>query len=158
VRHARFFDFSLAIHGEQAHTKLAGALDVALLLDRVAIADTVGACACCQHLLNLDDRSRVETGAKTSEQIKHARIGIGLHGIEHPCIRQRLGESRIIVAHDIEVEHKARPILAAVAEKFQDTIGHRGIPSNGAELRAETNKLRVNGDARSAPALWRRGR
>ena len=38
-----------------------------------------------------------------------------------------------IVAHGIEVEPQARPILAAVAEKLQNTTGHRGIPSNGAE-------------------------
>ena len=60
--------------------------------------------------------------------------------------------------HDIEVEHQARPFFAAVAEEFQNTVGHRGIPSKGADLRAGTNKLWVNGDAAWAPALWRRDR
>ena len=157
-RAGHLFDFGFAIDREQAHAKFKGALDVALLLDRIAIADAIRARARRQHLFDLDDRGGVETGTKTRQQFEDPWIGIGLHGVEHAGIGQRLGEGRIIVAHDIEVEHQARPILAAVAEEFQNTIGHRGIPSKGADLRAGTNKLWVNGDAAWAPALWRRDR
>jgi len=44
-----------------------------------------------------------------------------------------IGDSRINVAHAIEVEHLARPFFVTVAEGLQNTIGHRGILSNGAE-------------------------
>ncbi len=157
-RAGHLFDFGLAIHREQAHAKFKGALDVAFLLDRIAIADAVRARARRQHLLDLDDRSGVETGAKTRQQFEDSWIGVGLHGVEHAGVGQRLGEGRIIVANGIEVEDQTRPILAAVAEKFQNTIGHRGIPSKGADFRAGTNKLWVNGDAAWVPALWRRDR
>jgi hypothetical protein len=41
----------------------------------------------------------------------------------------------VIVAHDLEVDDEARLVVqagfAAVAQKFVDTIGHRGIPFEG---------------------------
>src|SRR5205807_8163182 len=116
-----------------------------------AIADAVRGRARRQRPFDLDDRGGVEAGPKARQQFEHPWIGIGLHGVEYASVGQRLGEGRIIVAHDIEVEDQARPLLAPVAEEFQNTIGHRGIPSKGADLRAETNKLWVNGDAAWAP-------
>jgi hypothetical protein len=47
--------------------------------------------------------------------------------------RGSIGDSRINVADDIEVEHQARPFFVTVAEELQNTIDHRGIPSNGVE-------------------------
>ena len=71
-------------------------------------------------------------------------IGIGLHGVEDARVGQRLGEGHVIVAHDVEVEDKARAILeaflASIAQEFLDTIGHRGIPSKrGSPRRSETS-------------------
>ncbi len=126
-------DLGFAIDGKEPHAEREGAGDVALLLDRIAIADAIRARAGGEHLLDLDDRSRVEAGAEPGQEIEDLRVGIGLDGIEDARVGQRLGEGIVIVAHDIEVEDEARPVfsavLASVAQEFMDTIGHRGIPS-----------------------------
>ena len=66
-------DFGLAIDREQAHAERVGARDVALLLDRVAVADAVGRRAGGHRLLDLGDRSGVEARAETSEQVEDFR-------------------------------------------------------------------------------------
>jgi hypothetical protein len=42
----------------------------------------------------------------------------------------------IVLAHDVEIDDEARASVAsrltAVTQEFEDTIGHRGIPSKGA--------------------------
>ena len=128
-------DFRLAIDGEEPHAELEGAENVALLLDRVAEGDAVGRRAGGERLLDLDHRGAVEAGAEAGEQRQHFRRRIGLDGIEHARVRQRLGEGGVIVAHDIEIDDEAGAVIlarfAAVAQEFEDTIGHRGIPSKG---------------------------
>src|ERR1700757_1326950 len=50
------FDLGVAIDGIKAHAKIESALDVALFLDRVAIADLVGACSRGENEFDLGDR------------------------------------------------------------------------------------------------------
>src|SRR5262245_57615192 len=52
-------NLGFAIDGKKAHAKLKGALDVALLLDRIAITDAVRARARRQRLFDFDDRGGV---------------------------------------------------------------------------------------------------
>ena len=66
------------------------------------------------------------------QQIEDRRIGIGLDGIEHACVRQRLGEGEIVLAHDVEIDDEARSALAVGAQEIHDAIGHSGIPRRAA--------------------------
>jgi len=85
-------DLGLAIDREQADAEFIGAGDVALLLDGVAIGDAVGRGAGGQHQLDLGDRGGIEAGAQPGQERQHLRRRIGLHGVEHPRVGQRLGE------------------------------------------------------------------
>ncbi len=122
-------DLGLAIDREQADAERVGARDVPLLLDGVAERDAVGRGAGGEHLLDLDHGCRVEAGPEPGQEVEHLRIRVRLHGIEHARVGQRLGESGVVVAHDVEVDHEARAVFAASAEEVEDTIGHGGIPS-----------------------------
>src|SRR5262249_48967593 len=57
------FDLGLAVDSIEPDAKGVGPGDIALLLNGVAIADTVGRGARCQDHLDLGDRSGVEAGA-----------------------------------------------------------------------------------------------
>ena len=88
-----------------------GARDVALLLDRVAVGDAVGRRAGGQRHLDLGDGGGVEARAQRGEQRQHLRRRVRLHRVEHPGVRQRLGEGQVVVAHDVEVDDQARPVV-----------------------------------------------
>ena len=75
------------------------------------IGDAVGRGAGGEHHLDLGDRGGVEAGAEPGEQRQHLRRRVRLHGVEHPRVRQRLGEGPVVVAHDVEVDDEAGPVL-----------------------------------------------
>ena len=67
------------------------------------------------------------------EQRQHFRRRVGLHGIEHAAVGQRLGKGLVVVAHDFEVDDEAglgvEALAAAVAQEFLDTFGHSTLPN-----------------------------
>ena len=101
-------DLGLAVDRVEADAEREGARDVALLLDRVAVGDAVGRGAGREHHLDLGDRGGVEAGAELGQQRQHLRRRVGLHGVEHAGVGQRLGEGIVVVAHDVEVDDEAR--------------------------------------------------
>ena len=121
-------DLGLAIDREEAHAECIGTGDVTLLLDRVAVGQPVGRGAGGEHLLDLDDRGGVEAGAHAGQQVEHLRGRVRLHGVEHARVGQGLGEGSVVVPHHVQVEDHARAVFATIAEEFDDTVGHGGIP------------------------------
>jgi hypothetical protein len=128
------FHFRLAVHREETHTERKGARDVALLLDGVAIGDAVHRAAGRQHHLDLSDRGCVEAGAKRSQQQQQFRCRVRLHGVEHPAVGESFGKGAIIVAHDVEIDDEARPVIqpafVAAAQEVADALGHWRAPSS----------------------------
>ena len=100
-------DLGLAVDCEQRHAQPEGAGDLALLLDRVAVGDALGGAAGSEHHLGLAHRGDVEAGAELGQELEDLRRRVGLDGVVHLGVRQRLGEGTVVVAHDIEVEHEA---------------------------------------------------
>jgi len=128
-----------------------------LLLDRVAVGDAVRRRAGGQRHLDLRDRSRVEARAEAGEQREHFRGRVRLHGVEHAGIRQRLGESAVVVAHDVEVDDQdgafVDPALAALTQKFTDALGHwRTLPAQGTALAVRFRGLEAIGQVRDGDA------
>ena len=121
-------DFGLAVDGVEPHPEREGARDVALFLDRVAEADAVGRRAGGERLLDLGRARAIEAGAEIGEQVEDLRRRVGLDGVEHPRIRQRLGEMRVVFAHDVEVDDEARAVFGIAEHELLDAIGHSGIP------------------------------
>ena len=117
-------DLGLAVHGEQRDAELEGYRDLALLLDGVAIGDALRRGARRQHVVGLADRGDVEAAAEPGQELEDLRRRIGLDGVEHLAVRQRLGEVQVILAHDIEVENEAGSVFGAMLEKFADACGH----------------------------------
>jgi len=119
----------LAVDREQPHAERKGAGDIALLLDRVAEGDAIGRRACGERHLDLGNRGGVEAGAEAGEQRQHFRRRIRLDGIEHARVRQRVGEGKVVLAHDVEIDDEARSVVAAIAQKFADALGHGALPN-----------------------------
>ena len=118
-------DLGLAVDREEADAERVGARDVALLLDGVAVGDAVGRGAGREHHLDLGDRGGVEAGAELGQQRQHLRRRVGLHGVEHAGVGQRLGKGRVVVAHDVEIDDEAGPVLdPRSAQEFTDALGH----------------------------------
>ena len=120
-------DFRLAVDGEHGDTELEGGRDLALFLDGVAIGDAVRRRARREHGLRLGDRGDVEGRAHLGENLQDLGRGIGLHGIEHARVRKRLRERGVVLAHDIEIEDEARPVVHAVLQKLANALGHRSV-------------------------------
>ncbi len=122
--------------------------------------NSVGARAGGQRHFDLDHRGRVEARAQSRQQGEHLRRGIGLHGIEDARVGQRLGEGAVVVAHDIEIDDEARANVAAFktarAQKFLDTIGHRGIPQRRARAKPRQEPGFGGQQTSFARARWRR--
>ena len=107
-----------------------GARDVALLLDGVAVGDAVGRAAGREHHLDLGDRGGVEAGAEPGQQLQHLGRRIGLHGVEHAGVRQRLGEGLVVLAHDVEIDDEAGPVPAASRRLRRNSrmrVGHGAL-------------------------------
>ena len=120
-------DLGLAIDREQAHAERIGARDVAFLLDRVAERDAIGAGTRGERHLDLRHGGRVEARAERGEQRQHLGRGIGLHGVEHARVGQSLGEGLIVLAHDVEVDDKTRPVVGIAAQEVADARGHGAL-------------------------------
>ena len=122
-------DLGLAVDRIERDPERVRARDIALLLDGVAEGDAVGRGAGGEHHLDLGDRGGVEAGAEPGEQLEHFRRRVGFHGVEYARVRQRLGEGLVVVAHDVEVDDEARPVVAAVTQKLADALSHGALPS-----------------------------
>ena len=81
-----------------------------------------------EHHFDLGDRGGVEAGAKRRQQAQQLGRRIRLHGVENPAVRQGLGEGLVVLAHDIEIDDEAWPVVAAVAQEFADARGHWRSP------------------------------
>ena len=85
-----------------------------------------------------------------AKQRQHLRRRVGLHGVEHAGVRQRLREGRVVVAHDIEVDDQARSVvqagIAAVAQEVADARGHWRSPHHRLKGR-RTARLKVQARA-----------
>jgi hypothetical protein len=107
--------------------------DVALLLDGVAVADAVSRGARRQRHLDLRDRGGVEAGAELGQQSQYLRGGVRLDGVEHPGVRQGLGEVLVVGAHDVEVDDEARAFVcaafAALLKEFTDASHAPSAPA-----------------------------
>ena len=128
-RHAGdLLDLGLAVDGVEPHAEGVGPGDVALLLDGVAVADAVSRGARRQHHLDLGDRGGVEAGAELGQHSQHLRGGVRLDGVEHPGIRQGLGEVLVVGPHDVEIDDEDRSFvlaaLAALLQEFADARSH----------------------------------
>ena len=104
-------DLGLAVDREQRDAELEGGGDLALLLDGVAVGDAVRRGAGGQHRLGLAHRGDVEARAELGQELEDLRRRIGLHGVEHLAVGQRLGERQVVLAHDVEVDHEAGPFV-----------------------------------------------
>ena len=137
-RHARdLFDFRLAIDRKQANAERVGACDVPLLLDRIAIGDAVRRAAGRQHHLDLLDRGGVEARSELLQQRQHLRRRVGLHGVKHARVGQRLRKGLVVVTHDVEVDDKARPVAGAITQKVADARSHGALlPTSSRGTRA----------------------
>ena len=105
----------LAVDGVESDPERVGARDVTLLLDGVAVRDAVGRGARRQHHLDLGNRGGVEARSQAGEERKHLGRRVGLDGVEHLGVRQRLGEGLVVGANDVEVDDQAWPVVAAFA-------------------------------------------
>ena len=123
-----FLDFGLAIDREKADAERVGARDVTLLLDRVAVGDAVRRRARREHEFDLRHRSGVEARTESGQERQHLRRRIGLHGVEHTRVGERLGEGLIVVANDVEVDDKARPVVGTIKQEIADARGHGRSP------------------------------
>jgi hypothetical protein len=143
-------DLGLAVDREQANPQREGAGDVALLLDGVAIGDAVGRGAGGQHHLDLGHRRGVEARAEPGEQQQHLRRRVRLDGVEHPRVRQRIGERLVIVAHDFEIDDEARPVFGTITQELVDALRHGALPNRFGERQAARcdADFRGRGDAR----------
>ena len=166
-RRARdLLDLGGAVDRVEAHAERIGARDVTLLLDRVAERDAVRRRAGRERHLDLRHGRRVEARAERGEQRQHLRRRIGLHGVEHARVGQRLGEGLVVVAHDVEVDDETRPVVGVAAQKVADARGHGRSPHKAkgrhAVRIAFRRRLRAARRQRvrrlRSPARWRRGR
>ncbi len=119
-------DFFNAIDCIKANTQLESARNIALLLDGVAIGDTVWRRACFQSHFDFSNRSGIEARAERSEQAQDFRRRICLHRIEDARIGQSLLEALIVVAHDVGVDDEARTVRTAGVEEVDDTLRCHG--------------------------------
>src|SRR5690606_24639948 len=78
-RTSDLLDFFDAVDSEQANAKLVGASNVALLLDRVAIADAIRRRAGVESHLDFGHGCRVKGRAEPGQQAQDFRCRIGLH-------------------------------------------------------------------------------
>ena len=114
----------LAIHGEQRDAEREGGGDLALFLDGVAVGDAVGRGAGGERVMRLGERGHVEAAAQAGKQLEDFRRRIGLHGVEHLGVRQRLGEVQIVLTDDVEIDDEAWSVIGTRFKKFADACGH----------------------------------
>ena len=115
----------LAVDRKQRDAEREGSGDLRFLLDGVAVGDALGRRAGGERRVGLRQRGHVEAAAELSQQFQDFRRRIGLDGVEHLGVRQRLGEAQIIFADDVEIDHEAGSVIGTLLEEFADTCGHR---------------------------------
>jgi hypothetical protein len=119
-----FLDLGLAINREQSDAQPECGGDLALLLDRVAVGDALGAGAGGQHRLGFAHRGHIETGAELGEEPENFRSRIGLRGVINGGVGQRLRECMVVLADHLEVDHRARSFIVARFQEFANPCGH----------------------------------
>jgi hypothetical protein len=117
-------DLGLAVDRVERHPERKGDGNVALLLDGISIGDALRRGAGFERSLRLVHRGNIEAAAERGEELEYLGRRIGLHGVEHLAVRQRLGEGQIVLAHDVKVDDEARPLVLAALQKFTDACGH----------------------------------
>ena len=116
--------FLHAVDREEADAERIGARDVALFLDGVAVGDALRCCAGREHHLDLGDGGGVEGGAEGGEEAQDLRRRIGLHRVEDAAVGHEAGESFVVLADDIEVDHEAGAIGSSLVQERADAVGH----------------------------------
>ena len=149
-------DLGLAVDREQANAQREGAGDVALLLDGVAIGDAVGRGAGREHHLDLGDRGGVEARAEPGNERQHFRRRVRLDGVEHPGVRQGVGEGLVVVAHDVEVDDEARPVFGATTQELVDALRHGALPNRLRGAASRSDVMRLSRSRRRAMGTRRR--
>src|SRR5262249_25273295 len=81
-----------------------------------------------EHHLDLGDRGGVEARPERGEEREHLGRRVGLHGVEHLRIRQRLGEGQIVFTHDVEIDDEAGAVLGPLTQELADARGHWRSP------------------------------
>ncbi len=117
-------DLGLAIDREQGHAEPEGGGDLGLFLDGVAVGNAVGRGAGSEHVMGLGQRGDVEAAAEPGEELQDFRRRIGLHGVEHLGVRQRLGEVLVVLTDHVEVDDQARSVIGTILQEFADACGH----------------------------------
>ena len=80
---------------------------------------------------------------KPGQELEDFRRRVGLDGIEHLAVGQRLGEVEVVLADDVEVDHEAGSVIGALLEEFADACGHcHPLPNPTGGVAAEVNLLR----------------
>jgi hypothetical protein len=74
--------------------------------------------------IRLGHRGDVEARAELGQELEDLRRRVGLHGVEHLRVGQRLGEGEIVLAHHVEVEHEAGSFVVRRFREFADACGH----------------------------------
>ena len=81
-----------------------------------------------------------------AEEREHFGRRVGLHGVEHARVGQRLGEGAVVVLDDVEVDDQAGAVLPTLTEEFADALGHwRILQLKGTDLAAACRGLGVGG-------------
>jgi hypothetical protein len=129
-------DLGFAVGRVQRHPEPKGGRDLGLFLDGIAVRDALRQGAGGEHRLRLAHRGDIEAGAELDQQLEDVGRRIGLHGVEHLAVGQRLGEGQIVLAHDVEVDHEAGSFVLAVLQEFTNACGHRDLAPYPAWRRA----------------------
>src|SRR6202043_1731048 len=53
---------------------------------------------------------------------------VRLDGVEHPRVRQCVGEGPVIAAHHLKVDDQAWSLVLAAAQKLMDALRHGALP------------------------------
>ncbi len=123
-----FFNFFDGVDREEPDAKRKGTCNVLLLLDRIAIGNAGGICPGCQNHFNFCRRCTVKGRPKAFQKVQDLRRRIGFHRVIDRGVRQRLGESFKVLAHNVQIDHNAWAIFVASSQEVADTLAHGEIP------------------------------
>ena len=118
-------DLDLAVDREQAHAARdrRAAMSRSFLI--VLPKEMRSAVAPAASTISISaDRRGVERRAELGEELQDLRRRVGLDRVEDARVRQRLGESQVVLADDFEVDDKAGAVVASSSEKLADTFSH----------------------------------
>ena len=140
----------------ETHTERVGARDVALLLDGVAIGDAVRGWRrprAPSRSTGIEAVSKHEARSKRKQR-RHFGRRIGLHGVEHARVGQRLGEVQIVLADHVEIDDEARPVVLmgrlAGTQKITDARSHMAPSSPGFN---EPSRLALKFERTNSPGV-----